>query len=305
MKPDVSIIIPTFNRESLILKTLESVQNQIFKNWVCYIVDDGSTDQSKLKIEEFIKDDKRFIFLERKQNRKKGASTCRNIGLEHANTKYIQFLDSDDLMSENKIQEQIFLLENKDEYTLATSKWGTFNEEYRLYENLPSYSNFNNTALFLNALTHSKGYFPIHSYLINRKLIQLSGYWNENIKLNDDGEFIMRIISNTSNIVCSLKSTAWYRQKTRNNLSDINDKNNIKIAIESWKLISGILKIRFEESANHFLDWSIGRFFINVKKSFPDLINSNKDFFEIHIEEEKNKNNLIRRINNKIKKIGR
>ena len=44
--PLISIIIPVFNREKLIVRTLESVQNQTYTNWECIIVDDGSTDNT-------------------------------------------------------------------------------------------------------------------------------------------------------------------------------------------------------------------------------------------------------------------
>ena len=52
--PLISIIIPVFNREKLIVRTLESVQNQTYTNWECIIVDDGSTDNTLNVIASFI-----------------------------------------------------------------------------------------------------------------------------------------------------------------------------------------------------------------------------------------------------------
>lgn len=304
MKVEISIIIPVYNREKLITTTLKSVAKQTFKEWLCYIIDDGSTDNSQGVIGEFIKNDPRFIFLKRDSSRKKGASTCRNIGLEQVKTKYVQFLDSDDLISENKIHEQMALLKREDEYTIATCKWGTFNEDYSLLEALASYATFSNLPNFLNALTQSKGYFPHHSYLIPRKLIECSGFWNENISLNDDGEFMLRLISNARKIVFAENAIAWYRSNTGENLSAFNNKPNVKKAILSWKAIECNLLLRFGQEALPFIEWSKGRFFINLKKWFPELIDGHADFFATQIDEEKSKRRLIRRIQEKIRKFG-
>jgi glycosyltransferase involved in cell wall biosynthesis len=304
MIAEVSIIVPVYNREKLIIATLESVAKQTFENWLCFIIDDGSTDNSQVIIEEFIKNDPRFIFLKRDATRKKGASTCRNMGLEQAKTKYIQFLDSDDLISKNKIEEQMAFLKEEDEYTIAICKWGTFTEEYTLFEELPSYATFPNLPNFLNALTQSKGYFPLHSYLIPKKIIEYSGYWNEHIHLNDDGEFILRLISHAEKIIFAENAIAWYRTNTVGNLSNFNNKLNVKNAILSWKVIECNLLLRFGQGALPFIEWSKARFFINLKKWFPELIAVNSDFFTSQIKEEKSKKRLISRLQKKIKKFG-
>lgn len=94
--PQVSIIIPTYNRAGTIVKSLESVRNQSIRSWECIVVDDGSTDNTKEIVQRFIDTDSRFLYLVRGSDRKKGANACRNIGIENAVGKYITFLDSDD-----------------------------------------------------------------------------------------------------------------------------------------------------------------------------------------------------------------
>ena len=81
--PYFSIIIPTFNREDVIIVTLQSIKCQTFESWECIIIDDGSTDNSVKKISDFIKDDSRFILKER-DSLPKGPTKCRNIGLSFA-----------------------------------------------------------------------------------------------------------------------------------------------------------------------------------------------------------------------------
>ena len=96
MIPLVSIIMPVYNKELYMRKTLENICNQDFKNWELIIVDDGSTDNGKVIIEEYVKRDKR-IFAYYQKNR--GVSDARNNGLEYAKGEWIWFVDSDDIPS--------------------------------------------------------------------------------------------------------------------------------------------------------------------------------------------------------------
>jgi len=93
----VSIIIPTYNRAHLLGETLDSVIAQTYNKWECIIVDDGSTDYTEVLLGFYCEKDSRIQFYER-ELLPKGASHCRNIGLEKAKGNYCIFLDSDDLL---------------------------------------------------------------------------------------------------------------------------------------------------------------------------------------------------------------
>lgn len=97
-EPLVSIIIPTFNRAHLIGETLDSVAAQTYQNWECIIVDDGSSDRSQEIVQEYVDGDARFRLVPRPDDKPKGASSCRNHGMEAALGKYVIFLDSDDVL---------------------------------------------------------------------------------------------------------------------------------------------------------------------------------------------------------------
>lgn len=94
-----SIIIPTFNREFILGETLRSVQNQSYDNWEAIIVDDGSTDQTKALVESF--DEPRFKYFYKKNEER---SIARNFGIEQSDGDFITFLDSDDILLENCLQ---------------------------------------------------------------------------------------------------------------------------------------------------------------------------------------------------------
>ena len=111
--PLVSILIPVFNRESLISETLESIKIQTYSNWECIIVDDGSTDATVAVISENISNDSRFTLYFRPDTKPKGACSCRNYAREKASGAFVNWFDSDDLMHPDFIKLKAdFLVEN-------------------------------------------------------------------------------------------------------------------------------------------------------------------------------------------------
>ncbi len=98
LNPLVSIIIPLYNRVTLVNETIASVLNQSYINWECIVVDDGSSDGSFELVEQLKQTDNR-IRLFRRTIALKGAPVCRNIGLEKSSGTYIIYLDSDDLLA--------------------------------------------------------------------------------------------------------------------------------------------------------------------------------------------------------------
>ena len=97
MENKISIIIPTYNRAHLISETLISISNQTFANWECIIVDDKSNDNTIKIVESFLLDS-RFKFFVRSDAHRKGANSCRNIGLEKSTGNLILWFDSDDIL---------------------------------------------------------------------------------------------------------------------------------------------------------------------------------------------------------------
>ncbi len=88
----VSIIIPSFNREKLLKRAIDSVLKQTSPNWELLIIDDGSTDGTKKMVSSYLIDT-RIKYFYQKNN---GVSYARNIGINLASGNYVIFLDSDD-----------------------------------------------------------------------------------------------------------------------------------------------------------------------------------------------------------------
>jgi glycosyltransferase involved in cell wall biosynthesis len=129
MEPLVSIIIPVYNRGELIKETLDSVFYQTYTNWECIIVDDGSTDDTWITLQNYELKDNRFKIFKR-QREPKGASVCRNIGIEQATGDFLIFSDSDDLLlKETLISRVSHIKTNIDKYDVFIFDTLIFNEK--------------------------------------------------------------------------------------------------------------------------------------------------------------------------------
>ncbi|MDX2003534.1 MAG: glycosyltransferase [Chitinophagales bacterium] len=106
--PLFSLIIPTYNREQLIGKTLQSVLAQNFTDFEVLVVDDGSKDNTESVVKSL--SDERIVYF-RKENGERGAA--RNYGIERAKGSYVTFLDSDDLLYPNHFEEAEKLIHDK------------------------------------------------------------------------------------------------------------------------------------------------------------------------------------------------
>lgn len=283
--PLISVIIPTFNRYSYLEETLTSVSSQVYRNWECIIVDDGSTDKSIPFIKQFIAKDERFTLLKRPENRKKGASTCRNIGLEYAQGDYIQFLDSDDLIHGSKFEEQIKRLRKASKMAVSTCRWGSFSGSSQLQTKSKwhSYGNFNESLELLDTFGKYDEYFPPIVYLVPRTVIKRAGYWAENLSHNDDGEYFSRVILNASEITFCDKTEAYYRAGENERLSILDDEQKIRSAIESWKMIKRNLKDH-KRVCNRYTSNGIRNVYEKIKDSHPELLEEYAEFFRKNIK---------------------
>jgi glycosyltransferase involved in cell wall biosynthesis len=109
----VSVIIPYYNSESTIIRAIESVGKQTFTDFEIILVDDGSSDNTHIIVDGYIKKHNE-IFFKHYYQENAGPSEARNLGISKSDAKYIAFLDSDDSWVSNKLEIQMKLMaENK------------------------------------------------------------------------------------------------------------------------------------------------------------------------------------------------
>lgn len=101
MSHKISVIIPAYNAEKYISKTIESVLQQTYDNFEIIIVNDGSQDNTGAIIKEYQEKDNRIKYIEQENQ---GETIARNVGMEHATGEYISFLDADDLWMKDALE---------------------------------------------------------------------------------------------------------------------------------------------------------------------------------------------------------
>lgn len=122
--PLVSIIMPVYNGEKTLRYAIASLLCQTYENWICIIVNDGSTDSTKSILDTLT--DSRFHVYHLKKNC--GRGIARDEALKHVEGKYLAYLDADDLMHKDKLAMQVEFLESHDKVMLCSCDYITISE---------------------------------------------------------------------------------------------------------------------------------------------------------------------------------
>lgn len=214
MRGTVSIIMPTYNREKLISRAIESIIKQIYTDWELLIIDDYSTDNTREKVERYANIDKRIKYLINK--RKKGVAGARNFGILNSTGEYIAFLDSDDEWFEHHLSESIDALDETG-VKLSLALWilrksdghmsrvfdPMIPDERRKLERLISILNpkIKGRYIVFGDDFYEKSFLEggayctnINTLVIKREVIEKVGLFNENLNASEDLDFIYRCI---------------------------------------------------------------------------------------------------------------
>lgn len=212
----VSVIIPNFNRSAYLKQAIHSVINQNFQKWELLIVDDGSTDDSESMVLLLGKNDDRIKWIPRNSGLK-GASACRNIGLLKAKSDFVVFLDSDDLLAPNCLEQRMHVMENSS-WDFAVFPMLIFNrnwEDAKYLWNVETTENDVDRFLKLDAVWQTTG--PIWG---KQFLIDLGGF-DERLNCWQDVDIHIRALLTKPNYkkYYELPPDCFYRRNSENSIS--------------------------------------------------------------------------------------
>lgn len=210
----ISVIIPNYNREDLIGKTISNLLAQTLPPHEIIVVDDGSTDKSVEVIRSF---GERVKLLEQSNQ---GPGAARNAGLKIATGGYIQFQDSDDLLSLNKLEAQARLLDETGA-DVCFGPWAHVSIRDKklafqtcvLQQALPP-SNVNIKSWLL------RGWFTVLQGLLLRRAFLLgAGGYETDVRYGEDMEFLFRLLSLSPKVTYAGDALTLYRVNSAHNLS--------------------------------------------------------------------------------------
>lgn len=223
----ISVIIPTHNRKDLLVRAVESVLNQTYKDFEIVIVADGCTDDTSKIVKNLKLRDSRIRFYE--YHPAKGGNVARNIGIEKSRGEYIAFLDDDDEWLPNKLEKQLSLFQDDSEiglvYTGVNIIYSTQNLEYSFIGKLSG--DLSKEILLDNCIGTTS------TVMVKRIIIEESGYFDLKLKALQDFDLWIRICQKCKIGVVQEKLINYYNYLGKKQVSAITQKY-----IDAFELIN-------------------------------------------------------------------
>jgi glycosyltransferase involved in cell wall biosynthesis len=214
-QPLVSVLIPCHNAVRWVGACLESVLAQSWPSLEIIVVDDGSTDASAACVSLF---EPRGVRLIRTPNR--GAAAARNRAFAESRGAFIQFLDADDLLAPAKIELQMRRLLGSEGIAIASGEWARFYDDpiAARFTTEPTWADHDPVA-FLRLLYAENRMMHPAAWLLPRSIPDACGPWNEELTLDDDGEFFARAVLASERVLFVEGARSYYRSGLHGSLS--------------------------------------------------------------------------------------
>ena len=267
----VSFIIPTYNYSAFVRDAVESALLQTYKPVEVIVVDDGSTDDTKEVLSDYI-DTGEIKYL---YQNNKGLAGARNRGLAEAKGEYIVFLDSDDVVDEKKLEIQVKCLEENPLYSFCFSDFRFFEGEDFLNGTPPSFKY--PVEMTFRDLVSGK-FLPVHTLLMRRDVLDRIGYFDESLRVCEDSDLWIRAFMAGMRFLYVDQVLAYYRRHgsqmvkdsvrvTRTFIEVINryrsfDEQGAEMATLKWEQFIGrelIYDNRIQEGRKYLWDYMVNR----------------------------------------------
>jgi len=216
--PLVSILIPAYNAEGTIADTLRSAIGQTWPRKEIIVIDDGSTDRTAEVVGQFTS---KGVAIVSTENR--GLSAAVNHAFRVSHGDYIQELDADDILAQDKIERQLAALRKGDSRRiLISSPWAPF-----YYRTRPARFVQNSLCEDLSPVEWllRKMSENLHmqnaTWLVSREVVEAAGPWDENLRYDQDGEYFARVLLASVGTRFVPETGIFYRLSPKNRISYI------------------------------------------------------------------------------------
>lgn len=242
--PAISLVMPVYNVENFLSKALTSVENQTFKDFEMIIVDDGSSDKSYEIAEEFCIKNPNFKLIKQENS---GPAAARNTGVMHCKGEYIAFMDSDDYLEKNFLEE-LYKLAKKTGADITCCNFNMYfpNKKLKIYMPFNSLPGVYTKSKALRKLILD---VSVH-YFIWNKLYKRELFMERNIKFDDmyfeDISTSPRLFYFAKTVAFTSKALYNYTMRENSILHSINAKK-----VNDYIKALGIIKSFLEENNDY------------------------------------------------------
>jgi len=182
----VSVVIPTYNRASVLLRAMESVLKQSFVDFELIIVNDGSVDNTEEILQPFLSDER----IRTLKQANTGVSSARNLGILASNNEWIAFLDSDDEWLPQKLQTQIEFLKQNPTFRFIHSEENWIRNGVQV--NIPKKFDKSHHQLFERSL-HTCLISP-STVLIKKEILKEHDHFDPSFEICEDYDLWLKIL---------------------------------------------------------------------------------------------------------------
>ena len=231
--PNVSIIIPTFNRADCITRTIDSVLDQTYKDFEVIVVDDGSTDNTREVCKPY-SDTIRYIFRDNA-----GCAAARNTGIHSSRGKWIAFIDSDDMWHPKYLEYQMQCLEILSTKVTVSNLYQDFEGKETYFDQSVELPLTTNDIQLIEdpleiTLSRNELTVTLQGMIVERELIEHLGCFDERVLWASDRRFILRLATETPFAYIKrelvILDRVPGRQRITNDLKKLTDEINGDIA---------------------------------------------------------------------------
>ncbi|WP_214793208.1 MULTISPECIES: glycosyltransferase family 2 protein [unclassified Exiguobacterium] len=290
--PLISIIVPVFNVEKYITKTINSALSQTYTHIEVIVVDDGSVDNSYKKCKEISENDNRVKLIKIENS---GVSNARNVGLNKAKGEYILFLDSDDIILPHLLEvcvNEINKHPHIDFVVFGMIFKFIHNNRSRSYEKVISdnfHFSFNQFPSHFKELFENNYLTSSCNKIIKAKFIKNHNlFFDEKLSFLEDFCFSLDLYKNADSIIALKEPLYVYIHRKRYSLSVKFKKNMMRMVSVIDERIKDFFKVVKVDNETHriisaFMSHNISMCIINElnsNKNYKDKINSTKEFIE-------------------------
>ena len=239
MNPRFSIVVPCYNIEHYLEECLTSILNQSFYNYEVILVNDGSTDKTLDICQKYVSLDKRFKVISKNNE---GLSATRNLGIEKSTGDYIVFLDGDDFMESDAL-EQFDTVAALNQDIIITRLIEDYGDEQVAEDNgIDEYfeHNINCISAIKWVMERTEHTWPAVKYVVLNKYIRANTFRFLTGYLHEDLDWTTRIFSRISSVGVASKPWYHYRQERTGSITNAVKAKRITDVIEmSYRLITG------------------------------------------------------------------